>query len=660
MPEVTRKLINDEMEHSLQRDAVFFIGPVVSVEGRRIRIRVDKLKNTAHLLYKGTIVRNIAVGSYVKITRGFIEFIAIVDGEYLQEDTALESEYKREEDKMIRELQVSLIGFIEEGKFERGIQQMPLLGNECFILSFDEFQAIHAVKDPTAPQITLGTLAVEPDQAININVDSLLASHVGIFGTTGSGKSYTLAKIYREIFREFSSLANFKETSQFLLIDFNGEFVSNNNQGPTKLPSPIASGHLKSELILNTTTDYGGDKIHFPQKAIEDLTFWTVLLDATEKTQAPFLARALENQAWAGFTSNPNEIINSIKHLVPTVLDSSDLSKDSNLVVNFLYGVRGFLPRDSITGLNDAIAKFRKNLFLNTTTGSYYWDCPKDASKETKYNDVYVKKNIRCTLKNLEVSPNWRSNHLNTVALKILFQYYTEIIQGHSNREHLSPMIKRMESRIPDIGKVFALANDQEPTNLGAAPLTIVSLKDVNLDMRKVVPLLLCKYMYNEHKERVGRETETKHLNLIIDEAHNILSFDSFRESEAWRDYRLETFEEIIKEGRKFGVFLTIASQRPQDISTTITSQLHNYFVHRLVSQRDIDAIENAVSFLDKASFEMIPILPTGVAILAGLCTQIPVRLKIGTIDQPFVPTSQTPEIAKYWQSADEKPPGPS
>ena len=33
---------------------------------------------------------------------------------------------------------------------------------------------------------------------------------------------------------------------------------------------------------------------------------------------------------------------------------------------------------------------------------------------------------------------------------------------------------------------------------------------------------------------------------ILIDEAHNILSYTSNRESETWKDYRLETFEEII------------------------------------------------------------------------------------------------------------------
>jgi hypothetical protein len=100
--------------------------------------------------------------------------------------------------------------------------------------------------------------------------------------------------------------------------------------------------------------------------------------------------------------------------------------------------------------------------------------------------------------------------------------------------------------------------------------------------------------------EKKVENDDNNYLNLIVDEAHNILSEQSERESEHWRDYRLETFEEIMKEGRKFGVFLTIASQRPADISPTIISQLHNYFVHRLINNEDIRAVEKTISYLDK------------------------------------------------------------
>jgi DNA helicase HerA-like ATPase len=99
--------------------------------------------------------------------------------------------------------------------------------------------------------------------------------------------------------------------------------------------------------------------------------------------------------------------------------------------------------------------------------------------------------------------------------------------------------------------------------------------------MRKTIPLLLAKTIYENHKRIGGART----LNIIIDEAHNILSQESFRESESWKDYRLETFEEIIKEGRKFGVFVTIASQRPNDISHTLTSVSSAQLLHSQAHQ---------------------------------------------------------------------------
>src|SRR5271156_5240399 len=108
--------------------------------------------------------------------------------------------------------------------------------------------------------------------------------------------------------------------------------------------------------------------------------------------------------------------------------------------------------------------------------------------------------------------------------------------------------------------------------------------------------------------------------------------------SEQWKDYRLETFEEIIKEGRKFGVFLTVASQRPADISPTIISQLHNYFLHRLINNNDIYAVEKTIAYLDKVSFDYLPILPTGTCILAGLLAQVPVVVDIAEIPQDNAP----------------------
>lgn len=149
---------------------------------------------------------------------------------------------------------------------------------------------------------------------------------------------------------------------------------------------------------------------------------------------------------------------------------------------------------------------------------------------------------------------------------------------------------------------------------------------------------------------KTTHKQKNKSLNIIIDEAHNILSYASDRESETWKDYRLETFEEIIKEGRKFGVFLTIASQRPSDISSTIISQLHNFFLHRLINNNDIIAVEKTISYLDKISFESLPILPTGTCIIAGQCLQVPVMVDINKMNKEFEPDNKTIKLVENWR----------
>ena len=263
-------------------------------------------------------------------------------------------------------------------------------------------------------------------------------------------------------------------------------------------------------------------------------------------------------------------------------------------------------------------------------------------SEGTRYYEKEMETRISKELEKL-IIPDVSLNDLDVLKLQIIFQYYDEIIKGFANIEHLAPLIKRLGKNFTDIRKVIEASDDVSLTR----NFIIVSLKDVNIQMRKILPLLLCKQLYEEQKKA---NDEKSHLNIIIDEAHNILSRDSNRESEQWKDYRLETFEEIIKEGRKFGVFLTIASQRPSDISPTIISQLHNYFLHRLINNNDIIAVEKTISYLDKLSFEYLPILPTGTCILAGLSAQIPVIIDIGAIEKDFEPNNKTRSLIDIWK----------
>lgn len=624
----------------LQQHTVFRVGRVVSVEGRQVRVAVDKLKNSSHLLFQGGIVRNVAVGSYLKIVKGFSELIAKVDGEVITEDRNASTVYRRGVDPMSRQLQVSLIGYLESGRFVRGVREMPLLDNECFILIEEEFGLVHTFVEDSDTPIEIGVLAMEPMQSVSFGVNAIFASHVGIFGNTGSGKSYTLAKLYHLLFEQYAHVEGFRHRSQFVLIDFNGEYLDRDAaDGDPRSTSVVTDAANKREYALSTRTT-SAPRLPLPLSAVSDISFWTVLLDATEKTQAPFLGRVLSSDYWDRRLADPDDLLGVLGDMVLRATKSSDTSLDRQTVLNLFAEIQTCLGASPSQQLADLIDDFQRNLHYNATMRKFYWGewtdyiDPDHQTWESLTKDKVTALPIDFTT----IEPG-----IDLIRFKIVLQYYNDIISGFSNREHLAPLIKRLETRVPDIKKLIVAADD-EPFD---EPLLVVSLRDVNLSMRKVIPMLLCKHLYDRKKETDSDNQQ--YLNLIIDEAHNILSLESSRESEAWRDYRLETFEEIVKEGRKFGVFLTLASQRPHDISPTIISQLHNYFLHRLVNNLDVQAIEKAVAYLDRVSFEQLPILPTGVCVVAGVSAQVPVIVKISALPPEAEPNSRTMSLTTEW-----------
>lgn len=625
----------------VEQDTVFRVGRVVSVEGRQVRVAVDKLKNSSHLLFKGGIVRNVSVGGYLKIIKGFAELIAKVDGEVIAEDRGASAMYRRGVDPMSRQLQVSLIGYIEGGRFERGVREMPLLDNECFILTESEFGLIHTFVEDSDTPIGIGVLAMEPTQAVSVGVNAIFASHVGIFGNTGSGKSYTLAKLYHELFKRYGDVEGFRQRSRFVLIDFNGEYLNRVNVDEDPRSTAVVTGDANKREYALSTRSATGPRLPLPSSAVSDLAFWTVLLDATEKTQAPFLARVLNSDYWDRRIADPADLLTVLGDMVLRATKSNDRSLDRQTLLNLLAEVQDCLGSSPSQELAELIDDFQQNLHYNSTMGKFYWgpwsSMPIDPDHHT-WEGLTKDKVTSLPIDFSTIEPG-----IDLIRFKIVLQYYNDIISGFANREHLSPLIKRLQGRVPDIKKLI-VADDGESFE---EPLIVVSLRDVNLSMRKVIPMLLCKHLYDQKKEK--DPTNERYLNLIIDEAHNILSLESSRESEAWRDYRLETFEEIVKEGRKFGVFLTLASQRPHDISPTIISQLHNYFLHRLVNNLDVQAIEKAVAYLDRVSFEQLPILPRGVCVVAGVSAQVPVIVKISPLAPESEPNSRTLSVTSVW-----------
>lgn len=615
----------------LQKDSIFKVGRVTSVDGRRIRVIVDKSKNSANLLYNGDLIRNVSVNSYIKIIKGFTKIIGKVEGEFTDEDkSTIQSKYGKEKDKINRVLAISLLGFFDSKGFERGIKELPLVGNECHLLDSKEYEIVHDFIKSYDEPLDLGTLTHERGQKIRIGINSLFASHIGIFGNTGSGKSYTLSKVYNSLFKRFEGVQNFSTRAKFYLIDFNGEYVDGDR---------LIDANRKSSFALSTNKHEGGDKFPIASKYVKDPDFWSLILEATEKTQAPFIGRALRSPKIEEKVSSQIELLSFVKDLISLVIVKEDGILRSGVIIDFLTNLNECF---SESNMDEVLPFFSENLKYFTSNNRYF---VVREGEDTLWGQDAVPA-VRAHLDTLRFTIDL--SVVTQVRLKLILKYHDEIIGGFSNQEHLSPLINRIAAKIKDINKLITVHDTPELKNI-----VIISLRDVNVQMRKMLPFLICKQLYEEKKDSNSKED---YLNIIIDEAHNILSDISERESESWKDYRLETFEEIVKEGRKFGVFLTIASQRPSDISPTIISQLHNFFLHRLINNNDIRAVEKTISYLDKLSFESLPILPTGTCIFAGLAAQVPVMIDIGSIgDSKYEPDNKTMVLLDNWLDKNEQ-----
>lgn len=628
-------------------DSILKVGTVIAIKGRTIEVAVDKMKNASHLLHNGNVVKNVSVGSYLKIAKGFSELIGKIESEFIQEDKLnLTSNYSNSKNKIKRILVVTLVGFINsennQKEFKQGLKELPLIENECYLLTENEFELIHKFAKDNEDAIQIGTLLNETSVPIKLGVDRLFASHIGIFGNTGSGKSYTLAKIYHELFNQYKNEPKFQENAKFVLIDFNGEYVNPKTNAGT-YEKIILEDEFKEEFILPER------KFPISKESIENVEILSILLDATEKTQKPFLDSVIN------FTLFKSETFSFNNFIKTDIIEIALSKKDKNI------GVRVFF--DLFRDINDCFSdsskytEIRKFIYdeidYRTDNGSYSLkkgmngrDNKSTKTSHTEYLDENIIEYFYNPLCLLIDSIEFQKDDLFSLKLKIVLKYYKDVVSGYINPEFIGSLKGRAIKIFRQLFNLIEITNNEI---INDKNLIIISLKNISeQSIKKVLPLVICKEYYENHK--TNNFKKDKYLNIIIDEAHNILSKSSLRESETWKDYRLETFEEIIKEGRKFGVFLTIASQRPSDISDTIISQLHNYFLHRLINNKDIEAIGRTVSYLDKVSFESLSILPQGACILAGLSADLPVVIKVDEIDKDYKPYNETIQLTKHWK----------
>jgi uncharacterized protein len=153
----------------------------------------------------------------------------------------------------------------------------------------------------------------------------------------------------------------------------------------------------------------------------------------------------------------------------------------------------------------------------------------------------------------------------------------------------------------------------------------IVDLRRVSNDLSPFVLGSLLE-LYAFELFRRGQERKIPTL-LVLEEAHNYLRSVANGDGQ---DSSL-AYERLAKEGRKFGLALWLSTQRPSEISPTVLSQCNNWISFRLISEKDLAAVQAASEWADRREVKRIAGLARQTAIVFGGSIAMPTLVKAAT-----------------------------
>lgn len=562
------------------------IGRIIEVKGLSVKAKLFTLL-PPYLVHNGIRESAPKINGFVKTRIGLDIVICQVVGEFSEEVGGVVSGHY---------LQLDVKGYLSNGRFIQGLRILPIVSANIELLDDQEFNKIYSSSSKTT--MCLGRNLFDENKKVNVNVNELIPSHIGVFGNTGSGKSNTLAKIlssYFEIVADHST-----KSGKFIIFDLNNEYGGDS----------ICDAKNKELYKLNTRKE-SKKRIPLNLDSLNEDSF-VVLMNASQKTQAPVVKNAFRES-----------------------MKKDDERKEEEFYLNYIKSIIKNSRKALFFSMRHYLASYFQHLdnfhYHSVQMKIYYKDgsiniYPEDPLFASKLDEITV---------TIPGDPLER----------FLFELYFSVAQENENGVNLDfmmPLISRARKLINDFHKIFNFHENFKDIFHGKN-VCIIQLGNVNKDMKEIVPSIISENIFNRLQESKEEKGVKQIINIVVDEAHSIL-YDAKNDILA-HDSVLQTFEKVIKEGRKFGLYLMLASQRPSDISQTIISQLHNYFIHKLVNPSDIQMIRKAVAYMDENSLNFITILAPGECIVSGTAFQMPTFMYVEQVEEKKRPNSDNPKL---------------
>ena len=186
--------------------------------------------------------------------------------------------------------------------------------------------------------------------------------------------------------------------------------------------------------------------------------------------------------------------------------------------------------------------------------------------------------------------------------------------------------------------------------------ISIIDLSLVPSDITHLVVSVISRVVFESLQRYRRINKKLLPTNIVMEEAHNFIKrYNEGGEEISASQLCTESFERIAREGRKFGLSLTLSSQRPSELSPTVLSQCNTFLLHRIVNDRDQELVKKLVPDNIGGLLKELPILPTRKAILLGWATPIPILVEMNNLKKEHRPKSEDPDFWDVWTGKSER-----
>jgi uncharacterized protein len=563
---------------------VTLLGRVHRVIGSKVFVEITTEVSASPIIH-GRVYRLGQVGSFVRIPLGFLNLYGIVSMVGV-------SEISRADELEIlfphgqRWLEVQLLGesYRSEG-FQRGISTFPTINDEVHIVTEDDLAIIYGASGPSI--VNIGTHAASESLHAGIDLDKIVTRHAAIVGSTGSGKSNTVAGFLKAL-----------------------------------TEGPFPNAHV---VVIDPHGEYGA--------ALQGRARVISIGDKTYPLVIPYWALSFDELAWffVGRTGASEDIrdlifrekIFEMKRENISILKAGAISEDE-------INPDSPIPFDI------------RQLW-------YDFDRPERVTHEDKERtkEALIEEGDAHKLKAAKFKPHDPYNrppYKAQVAVPTL-AYANKILARLKDKRFkflLEPEPYTGKKEGKDLHDLLADWIDNEYT------ITVLDLAGVPSEVIDVVVGVVTRILFEgmfwgRDLPGIGKQ---RPLLIVYEEAHSYLPRGG--PAQFVTGYAGRAVRRVFKEGRKYGVGALVVSQRPSELDETILSQCGTFFVLRLSNSDDQSRIRSTIPDALAGLIDLLPALRTGEAIVLGEAVQIPSRIRLPLVEPR--PRSDDPEPAKRWR----------